>query len=167
MKIWGWIALLQSENYGTSTLTVLHHLESGVPLAAVSWIDLGPWIGRDQPTFTPYYFTRPGQLRGRDNARTDLSLQYVRPMPGSMTSELVVRVDVLNLLGKERLIDPEALVVARTALSDPARFSTFNPFTETPRPGVHWETDPRFLAGAEAGAMTMARTYRASIGFRF
>ncbi|MGE0704470.1 MAG: carboxypeptidase regulatory-like domain-containing protein [Vicinamibacterales bacterium] len=167
LKLWGWVALLESENYGSGTLTVLHHFESGIPLAAVSWIDLAPSIGRDAPAFAPYYFTQPGQLRARGTARTDLSLQFVKPMPGLVTGELVVRFDALNLLGKERLIDPEALVVARTALSDPARFSTFNPFTETPRPGVHWETDPRFLAGVEEGAMTMSRAYRASVGFRF
>jgi hypothetical protein len=167
LRLWTYVALVESEEQGTAAVTVLQTVESGAPFGAASWIDIGPWVGADGPRFAPYYFTARDQFRGKTAVRTDLSMKYSKVIPGTLRSELVVGFDVFNLFGKQRVVDPDALVVARTALSDSDRFSTFNPFTDRPQPGIHWDTDPRFLAAAERAAMSVPRAYRATVTVRF
>jgi hypothetical protein len=43
----------------------------------------------------------------------------------------------------------------------------FDPFTETPVEGVHWEKGPLFGQPVSAGAYTLPRDVRCSFGFRF
>jgi hypothetical protein len=52
-------------------------------------------------------------------------------------------------------------------LDDPARMQPFNPFTETPVEGVHWERGPLFGQPTAAGAYTLPRDFRFSVGLRF
>ena len=52
-------------------------------------------------------------------------------------------------------------------LSDPARMQPFDPFTETPVEGVHWERGPLFGQPLSASAYTVPRDVRFSVGFRF
>jgi outer membrane receptor protein involved in Fe transport len=167
LRLWTYVALFESEEQGTAAVTMLQTVESGAPFGAVSWIDIGPWIGADGPRFAPYHFTGRDQFRGKTATRTDLSMKYSKVIPGTLRSELVVGFDVFNLFGRRRVIDPDGLVVARTALSDADRFSPFNPFADRPQPGVHWDTDPRFLAAAERAAMSVPRAYRATVAVRF
>lgn len=54
-----------------------------------------------------------------------------------------------------------------TAVGDSTRFQTFNPFTERPVQGVHWDFDERFGEPINAEAYTLPRTFQFAVGFRF
>jgi hypothetical protein len=47
------------------------------------------------------------------------------------------------------------------------RLAAFNPLTETPHPGVRWETDARLAAAFGTARETMPRAYAVSMGVRF
>jgi hypothetical protein len=54
-----------------------------------------------------------------------------------------------------------------TAVDEPDRFQTFNPFTATPQRGVHWDDGDRFGEPTGAAAYTLPRTFQFALGFRF
>ena len=61
-----------------------------------------------------------------------------------------------------------------TAFNKPEQFETFNPFTETPVKGVHWDYAPESLEDdgtfgkvIGSGAYTLPRTFRFNFGVRF
>jgi hypothetical protein len=55
----------------------------------------------------------------------------------------------------------------RTAFSNPGQFAPFDPRTETPIPGEHWDFDPRWADAATAALTTLPRTIRVAFGVRF
>jgi hypothetical protein len=48
-----------------------------------------------------------------------------------------------------------------------ARYAAFNPFTETPVEGTHWDLGPTFGQATNRFAYQVPRTFRMSLGFRF
>jgi len=77
---------------------------------------------------------------------------------------------VLNLFNQFQLFNitgDDINTTVLTAVDDPARFAVFNPFTETPVEGVHFAKDEEFGQPVGAGAFTLPRTFRFSIGIRF
>jgi len=54
-----------------------------------------------------------------------------------------------------------------TAVDEPGRFQPFNPFTETPVQGVHWDHGDQFGEATGAAAYTLPRTFQFSVGIRF
>lgn len=160
LTFWGELALLESETHGTLALSLLQTLESGEPYGLVSWIDTGQGV-------LPYYFTARDAFHTPRSLRTDLATRYMRLMPGTVRAELVLQFQVVNLFGQERLSDPAALTIARTAFTDPGTYSAFNPFVDDPTRGVHWDLDPRLTGVGDTFMRTMPRAYRVSAGIRF
>ena len=54
-----------------------------------------------------------------------------------------------------------------TAVDEPDRFQTFDPFTETPQQGVHWDYGDQFGKAIGAAAYTLPRTFQFALGIRF
>ena len=52
-------------------------------------------------------------------------------------------------------------------MTAPSRFQPFNPFTERPVQGVHWDYGRTFGEPTDAGAYTLPRTFQFTLGFRF
>jgi hypothetical protein len=163
--------VLVNESLGTVGIDLLQTIESGRPYGLVSLIDVSPFVENpgyvQPPTAVPYYFTARDAFRTPSANRTDLSVAYTRPVPGSMRSEMLVQFHILNLLGTRRVLDPETFAVATTAFTDPDRLASFNPFSQSPERGVHWDVDPRLSSALDTATMTMPRAYRVSVGLRF
>lgn len=170
LKLWGHVDLPVSESLGYVGLDLLQTVESGRPYGLWSWIDASPFVadsGSEPPVSVPYYFTARDAFRTPSARRTDLSVRYSRGMTGSIRSELIVRLHVLNLFAARRVLDPQAFAVATTAFTDPGRFAAFDPFSQSPELGVHWDTDARLSDALDTATMTMPRAYRLSVALRF
>ena len=182
-------------NYGVPrleglTLSVLQTLESGVPYAGTttSGVDPRPFVlnpGYVTPpsgTQTTYFFTDRDAFRTEGQRRTDFAANYQHGLNVSNRRiVLFAQAQVVNLFNQfqrcgcggsvfvngghsqVRFIDQAVL----TAVNTPARFRAFNPFTETPVQGVHWDYGPNFGKALSRSAYTTPRVFRVSFGVRF
>jgi hypothetical protein len=171
LKVWGHADLLVSESLGTFGVAAIQTFESGRPYGLVSLVDVSPFVSNpgylQPPTAVPYYLTARDQFHTTRVRQTDLAMHYTRLIPGTLRSEIVVRFHILNLFDKTRVRDEEAFAVAATAFTNPAGFAAFNPFSEVPQRGVHWDVDSRFSDALTNALTTMPRAYRVSVGVRF
>lgn len=53
------------------------------------------------------------------------------------------------------------------ATIDSRRYAAFDPFTQSPVEGTHWDKGPLFGQAVGAGAYTLPRTGTFSVGVRF
>jgi hypothetical protein len=103
-------------------------------------------------------------------SRTDLSLNMSRRLPWAARGELFLQAQLLNTFNQFQLYDLSGNAInttVLTAVDDPATYQAFNPFTEQPVRGVHWEYGEQFGEATGAGAYTLPRTFQFSVGFRF
>jgi len=121
-----------------------------------------------------YFFSERGEFRTDDRFATDVAINYSLPIMGKVT--IFARGDILNVFNTQVIVDPSQLntgvLTSRTAgLS--SGLKPFNPLTETPVEGVHWQKGPRFGQPNSADAYQVTdrslapRTYRVTVGFRF
>jgi hypothetical protein len=172
IRLWGTARLPVSERFGTFTLALFEQINSGTPYGALGAIDSTPYVadpGYAQPPATvPYWFTARDAFRTETMYRTDLALNYEYPLVGR--SRLFGQIQVLNVFNQFQLfnINSGAIDTAvLTAVDDPERFQAFNPFTETPVQGVHWDYGEEFGRPVGAAAYTLPRTFQFALGVRF
>jgi Carboxypeptidase regulatory-like domain/TonB dependent receptor len=172
VRLWGTARLPVGERFGTFTVAVLEQINSGTPYGAVAAIESADYVvnpGYRQPPATVNYWFTDRDAFGTDAMfRTDFSLNYAYPLGGR--TELFGQVQVLNLFDQFQLfnINSGAIDTAvLTAVDDPDRFQPFNPFTERPVQGVHWDYGEEFGQPVGAAAYTLPRTLQFSIGVRF
>jgi hypothetical protein len=136
-----------------------------------SWIDASPFVVNpgyvDPPVAVPYYFTARDAFRGDPIRRTDIGARYTKVIPNTLRAELFVQFHILNAFNYKRAANAQAFAAARTAFTEPARFAAFNPFSQSPVAGVHWDTDPRLSDALETATTTLPRAYRLTVGVRF
>ena len=116
-----------------------------------------------------YYFTDRDAFRTDSMYRTDLAVNFTRRL-GVRSTEFFAQVQLLNLFNSFRLFfasndDIDTTVV--TAVDEPDRFQTFDPFTETPVKGVHWDFGEKFGQALGKDAYTLPRTFQFAVGVRF
>jgi hypothetical protein len=171
LKLWAHTDVLESESSGVLRVDLLQTFESGRPFGITSMIDVTPFVsnpGYHQPPLSvPYYFTGRDEFRTKPTNRTDVAVQYTRRVPGTLRTEWIAGLHVLNLFDKRRILRPEAFVAAATAYTEPSRLAPFDPFVTAPVQGLHWGTDTRLSDAVSSAAMTVPRTYRISVGLRF
>ena len=83
---------------------------------------------------------------------------------------MFAQVQVLNVLNQFQMFNMSGNAINTTVLTandDPDRFVPFNPFTETPVRGTHWDFGNRFGKATGAGAYTIPRTFQVSMGLKF
>jgi carboxypeptidase family protein/TonB-dependent receptor-like protein len=184
-----WLAYNLQTSFGRLNLSLLERYHSALAYSAVATIDVratsanGPANGITNPGYeTPpsavsYFFSDRGAFRLDDITSTDLGINFY--LPAVHGTELFVEGDVLNLFGEQGLEDPDfvnSTVLTRRNNSASARClqagSTdrclaFNPFTETPVEGKHWQKGPLFGKPTSANAYQTPRTYRVSFGVKF
>jgi hypothetical protein len=161
--------LIDEKGLGVVSVNLLQSLETGRPYGAIGLVG-APTDAPGQATrpVIPYAFAAPDAFRVETAMRTDLGINYWRRLPGTVYGRLFVQLHVLNLFGDDRLLSPSQTAVVRTAFTDPDRFESFDPTTETPVQGRHWDFDPRWrVEGLPGLALTMPRTIRVSFGVRF
>ena len=168
-----WIGGNLSTGWGQVGLTVLESYQSGLPYEAVGFVSLGLWddAGQyhpyvpDQGYQTPprdgaYYFSKRGEFRTDDISSTDIALTLT--VRAFSWLEVFVQPQVLNLFNQQGSVEVSSGVL--TNLDDPDRFATFDPFTEKPVRGVHYELASTF---GTPTAYQPPRTFRFSVGLRF
>jgi hypothetical protein len=171
------------------TLSLLQALEGGVPYAAVagSGVDARPYVtnpGYLTPpsgTQTTYFFGPRDEFRTEGQKRTDFSAHYVYRVPGGKGVQLFGQFQAINVFNQFQLCGCGGTVFANggavnaaridqtvlTAVTTPARFQTFNPFTTTPVRGTNWDLGPNFGTALNRLAYTSPKQLRLTFGVRF
>jgi outer membrane receptor protein involved in Fe transport len=161
-----WLVYRRPTGWGDLSASVLESYDSGFPYEAIGLLDPRPYVENpgyvQPPDSVRYFFTKPGSFRTDDITRTDLALTCSIRVFRDV--EVFVRPEVLNLFNEKGVV-----AVDRTVLTarNSTRFQTFNPFTEEPVRGVHYDVAPTFGKPAGAADYQIPRTFRVSTGVRF
>jgi outer membrane receptor for ferrienterochelin and colicin len=183
-------------NYGIPkvtglTLSLLETLETGVPYggSSGSGVNAQPYVtnpGYQTPppaSSTTYFFTARDAFRAEGQKRTDLAVNYAYDMSagGARSINFFVQAQIINLFDQSQLCGCGGTVFAnggavtqttidqtvRTAATNSALYTTFNPFTTTPVKGTNWDFGPIFGTALNRFAYTSPRQFRMSVGVRF
>ena len=160
-----------SDRFGRTTAGVVQQVQSGTPYGAAGSVRTGAIVGNlgyeTPPDSVTYFFTDRDAFRTDSMYRTDLSLNYLRRLPGLTKGEFFAQVQVLNLFDRFQLYNLTGNGINTTVLSavtTPSRFQAFDPFTERPVQGVHWDygstfrrSDGRWCAHATAHVPVRSR----------
>ena len=147
-------------SFGNLNITALQRFDSGTPYSAftraqpVADFVTNPGYATAPSTVT-YYFSDRGEYRWDDLTSTDLALNWTR---GLGPVSLFIQGEILNIFDESALINGNTSVVL---------LDGFNPFTETPVEGVHWEKGDDFGTGTDVDHFQLPRTYRVSLGLKF
>ena len=170
-RIWGTVRLPISERFGNVTLGVLEQINSGTPYGALGNVRPGPYVDdpgyAEPPDTVGFWFTARDAFRTESMFRTDLSINYDYRV-GHTT--FFGQMQVLNLFNQFQLFNLGSNAInttVLTAVDDSDRFVPFNPFTDRPVQGVHWDYDERFGTPTGAAAYTFPRTFQFALGIRF
>jgi outer membrane receptor protein involved in Fe transport len=173
-RIWANLEVPMPSVFGRVNIGAVQQVHSGTPYGAAGEVRTGDFV--DNPGYsTPpdtvvYYFTPRDEFRTKAMYRTDLAVNYTYRLPGLGTSELFAQFQLLNLFNQFQLYNNRTDAIDTTvvtAVDEPDRFQTFDPFTETPQQGVHWDYGEKFGQAIAAGAYTTPRTFQFALGIRF
>ena len=180
-----WLQYNLPTSYGRFNFSAFEHYHSALSYSAIGAIDVratsstGPANGVTNPGYvTPpssvtYFFSDRGAYRMDNITATDLGVNYY--MPPLRGARFFVEAELLNAFNQQGLEDPDSIdktILARrntTCLQTgtTTRCLAFNPFTETPVEGTHWQKGPNFGTPTSRFAYQLPRTYRVSFGVKF
>lgn len=156
---------------GVLNVSVLQRFDSGTPFsvafsAATRDANGNPRQfgddGRDQygyvqsPGTATYYVSDRGEFRWDDVSATDLAVNYRLPI-GPV--QFFAEGEIINSFNQQ------AQIAGNTSVSRTG--TAFNPFTETPVEGTHYNKSASFGNPTSAASYQTPRTYRVSLGLRF
>jgi hypothetical protein len=172
LRAWAIYDLLQGERHNLS-VSLLESFFSGTPYNASANIDPSPYV--DNPGYANplgqagYFFSARDAYRTDDITRTDIALNYSFTIGKGF--EIFIQPEVLNVFDENGVIDLNTAVNAGEGVAcdngPGGECATFNPFTETPIEGVHWQKGDSFGQPTNADDYQLPRTFRFSVGFRF
>ncbi len=165
---------------GNFNISALERFHTGVPFYASALINpnfsatTNPTGIRNPgyvraPSTVEYYFMNEGEFRTDDVTATDLGLNFSLPI---WRAEFFIQGDILNVFDEDAVEFADGqngtnvqrrVFVNRTRAS----LAAFNPITETPVAGTHYQLDPNFGTPTNKDAYQDPRTYRVSLGLRF
>jgi hypothetical protein len=171
-RVWGTWQVPTAERFGGITVGALLSVDSGTPYGAVGNIDPAAYrtgLSYVTPlTAAQYYFTARDEFRTPASTRTDLAVTYEYRVGGARRLSLFAKGEVTNVFDQSGLVNAFLLDQSvLTASNAPTRFQRFNPFTETPVQGVHWDVGPQFGRAASRFAYQPPRAVRFALGIRF
>jgi len=176
------------------TVSLLESLESGVPYSAsnqngtangvnsAAFVTNPGYLTPPDGTAITYFYTARDAFRTEGQRRTDLAINYTFGIgAGSRKIELFIQGQMINVFNQEQLCGCGDTVFnnggnvqnqfidtsVRDAVTSPALYSTFNPFTTQPAQGANWDYGPNFGHALSRFAYTSPRMYRVSFGVRF
>ncbi|PYQ47023.1 MAG: hypothetical protein DMF59_20000, partial [Acidobacteria bacterium] len=180
-----WLQYELPTRAGMFNLSLLEHYHSALSYSAVGTIDIrkgvpnGPANGvvnpgyAQPPASVTYFFSGRGAFRLDDISATDLGVNWYLPAIGGLRP--FIETDLLNIFNQQGVEDPD--FVNQTVLSrrqvtclqsgSSSRCLAFNPFTDTPKQGVHWQLGPIFGQPTAPAAYQQPRSYRFSVGLKF
>ncbi len=173
-----------STDHHSLNVSLLQQFNSGLPYGAVGSVRSSLFVPdpgyETPPARVTYYFTARDEFRTDDILRTDLSLNYAFKF---RDVELFLQPEMLNIFDAEdfdttdtRFLDQSVASFDTGGLCNDApidpitrtrRCLNFNPFTDTPVEGVHWQKGANFGNPINQNGYQRPRTYRFSVGIRF
>jgi hypothetical protein len=173
-RIWGIYDLIDNERHSLNA-SVLFNFFSGTPYSAVGSVDVTADVVNpgyaEPPPEAGYFFSQRGAFETDDVTRTDISLNYAfRWNLFGKPVEIFLQPEVINVFDEDAVIDVDTTINDATTSG---AFQDFDPFTETPIQGVHWDFAPGtngfggFGQAVDKDDYQQPRTYRFSVGFRF
>ena len=167
-RMWAVYDILNTRMHRLSA-SAMHNFWSGVPYEAAAGINTRPYVTnpgyRTPPATVTYFFTDRGAFTTDNIQRTDFALNYslVLPIFGANT-EIFVQPQILNAFNRKGVESVNASVFTNATRSS---LQAFDPWTETPVEGIHWEKGPDFGNPTVTGSYQQPRTFRVSFGVRF
>jgi hypothetical protein len=171
LRLWAtWEARLGKA--GGLSIGALQRVSSGQPYSSGANINTTPYVtnpGYLTPDTTiTYYFGGRGNFRTDTVSATDLSFNYQLPVGLLKGGHLFARVIVENLFNQSAHDGSGNETVFTASNQNPQRtLLAFNPFTEEPIEGVHYELGPSFGVPISADDYQTPRTLLFAVGFRF
>jgi len=161
-----------NERFGGLSLGALFNVDSSTPYGAVGTINPSSYVTGvnyvTPVTQAQYYFTARDAYRLETSTRTDFAATYDYRFGGPHRVAMFVKAEVLNLFDQSALVNPFFVDQSvLTASNSPTRFQRFNPFTETPVQGTHWDVGPNFGKALSRFAYQAPRQLRVAVGVRF
>jgi hypothetical protein len=114
-----------------------------------------------------YFFSERGAFRLPNVQSTDLAVKYSLPIS---RLNVFLQTAMFNIFNNSALADSRFIntnVLTRRTAGAASGLKAFNPKTETPVEGVHYQLDPNFGKASRFEAYQTPRTYRFSVGIRF
>ncbi len=169
-RIWAVYQVPLAERWGALSISAIEQMNSGSPYFAAGPINPTTFVSvpsyQTPPTQVAYFFTDRDGFRTDNVFRTDLAVNYVYKLRG--TTELFFQTQVWNLFNGDAIADANNIdVTTRTRDGGAVNLVRFNPFTETPVQGTHWEPGPNFGTARNKNAYQIPRQIRFSFGVRF
>lgn len=155
---------------GKLNVSLLETFDSGLPYSAAGAINVTRYTGApSNPGYAAipngqYFFSDRGEFRTDDIHSTNLAVRYTRPFG---PAEVFVQGDLLNAFNNDGIADPLRIGTGVVTAATSANYQPFNPFTETPERGKHYDYAPNFGQPLNNLAYQTPRTIRFSLGARF
>jgi hypothetical protein len=170
LRLWAIYDLIDSDRHHLS-VSLLQSFSTGVPYGALGAVDSASFVAdlgyANPPSEVNYWFTDRDAFRTDDVSSTDIGLNYsFLWKAGGKELEVFIQPEMENVFNEHAglLVDQTSVL---DATNSPDDFETFDPFTETPVRGVHWDLGDGFGEVFRESAFQQPRTYRVSVGFRF
>lgn len=166
-KLRGWVQyrVPAPAALGRIDLSVLERWDSSDASSADGTIDPRPYVTNPgyqaAPSTVTYFFGERGAQRYDDLWRTDLSLVWSRRTRGV---EFFFRGILNNVFNQAAQLAGNETILTRT---NDASFAFFNPFTETPVRGTHYQFGPLYGQPTGVGDYQAPREFNFSVGVRF
>ena len=162
LRLWGIYDIFNTDHHSLSA-SVLYNFSSGTPYSETVSVDPRPFVTNpgylSPPTSVTYFVSDRGAFNTDDISRFDLSLNYSFNWNlWNQDFEVFIQPEILNVFNEQ------AFTTVDTTTN---RLSAFNPFTETPVLGTHYERGNDFGNPLSPAGISLTRTYRFSVGFRF
>ena len=161
-----------SSSHQNLNLSVLFGFWSGTPYSASGSVSSIPYVGdpadlgyAGSPGNVTYFYGPRGEFTTDDITSTDIALNYsffINAFGGQV--ELFLQPEVVNVFNRQGAIGHNSTILDATNSGD---FVTFNPFTESPVQGVHWDYGSNFGTPTREASYQTPRTFRFSVGARF
>jgi outer membrane receptor protein involved in Fe transport len=165
--LYGMYDVLRSDRLGNLSASFVQTFRSGGTYSAVGGVDPRPYVANPgyatPPNNLSYFFITDG-FKTDDVTSTDLALSYSKFFGvGNRRVELFLQPQVLNVWNEQAETGHNTTILTAT---NSAAFQRFNPFTETPVQGVHWDFGPDFGTPTSFLQHQTPRTFRFSVGIR-
>jgi hypothetical protein len=155
-------------HFGRATIGLVQRLESGRPWSAAGSIDPRAYVVNPgyvtPPSAVQYYFSPRGAYRTDTITATDLSLYWSMRVPQTTRLQMFARAVLTNAFNQAGVDGMRRTVLTR---NDSAALRPFDPFTETPVRGVHYEFGSDFGQPASPADYQVPRQFSISLGLRF
>lgn len=156
---------------GRLSVSVLETYDSGLaysasgPVNVTRYSGAPPTAGYNAVPNGQYFFSERGAFRTDDVTSTNLAVRYARNVIGG--AELFVQGDLLNVFNEDAIADPVRISTTVITAATSASLQPFDPFTDTPVEGTHYQRAANFGQALNNLAYQTPRTYRVSFGVRF